>query len=166
MCELHNLILPNKFQVSWPFGSGEEFQNTCRFFKMAATLDFIGSILTIFDLQVTLILPTKFWVNWPLSSEVQNRFSWWRPLRPFWNTNDFSYFGSASHPGTSNQVSISWPSDSEEAQNVFFCCFFSLSIFRYVHQSRSIIAILVGSPLDYIPMKFDWNWPRGVGVVI
>ena len=83
-----------KFQVSWPFGSGEE--------AMAAILDFrservklfffdlpvtpmlqpslnwpfgsgedsghlgfpIGNILAIFDLQVTPMLPTKFRVNW------------------------------------------------------------------------------------------------------
>ena len=36
---------------------------------MAANLDFsIGTILAIFDLQVTPILPTKFRVNWPIGS--------------------------------------------------------------------------------------------------
>ena len=36
----------------------------------------IGTILAIFDLQVTLMLPTKFGVNWPFSSgeEAKNRF--------------------------------------------------------------------------------------------
>ena len=42
----------------------------------------IGTILAIFDMQVTLILPTKFQANWPFGSgeEVQNRFS----SRPLW----------------------------------------------------------------------------------
>ena len=59
-------MLPSKFDVSWPFGSGEE-----------AKIDFqdgghgghhgfpIGTILDIFDLQVTPMLPSKYRVNWP-----------------------------------------------------------------------------------------------------
>ena len=43
----------------------------------------IGTILAIFDLQVTAMILTKFQVNWPFSpGEVQNRFSrrqLWRP---------------------------------------------------------------------------------------
>ena len=36
----------------------------------------IGTILAIFDLQVTLMLPSKFGVNWPFSSgeEAKNNF--------------------------------------------------------------------------------------------
>ena len=39
----------------------------------------IGTILTIFDLQVTSMLPIKFRVNWPFGSEeeAKNRFSRW-----------------------------------------------------------------------------------------
>ena len=41
----------------------------------------IGTILAIFDLQVTPMLPSKFGVNWPFGSgeEAKNRFSRWRP---------------------------------------------------------------------------------------
>ena len=53
----------------------------------------IGTILAIFDLQVTLMLPSKFGVNWPFGAgeEAKNRFSRWRPS---WisDWNDFSYF--------------------------------------------------------------------------
>ena len=57
--------LPTKFQVNWPFRSGEEALN--RFL--------IGMILAILDLQAALILPTKFLINWPFDSgEAQNRF--------------------------------------------------------------------------------------------
>ena len=56
----------------------------------------IGTILAIFNLQVTLMLPSKFGVNWPFGSgeEAKNRFSRWRPWRPSWisDRNDFSYF--------------------------------------------------------------------------
>ena len=69
----------------------------------------IGSILAIFDLQVTLMVPSKFGVNWPFGSgeEAKNRFSRWRPWRPSWisDRNDFSYFWSTSHPDASYQVS-------------------------------------------------------------
>ena len=58
-------MILTKFQVNWPFGSGEE-----------AKIDFqdghlgflIGTILSIFDLPVTPMLPTKFRVNWPFGS--------------------------------------------------------------------------------------------------
>ena len=55
----------------------------------------IGTILAIFDLQVTvdnllpifqviMILPTKFRVSWPSGSreEAKRRFSTWQPWRP------------------------------------------------------------------------------------
>ena len=61
----------------------------------------IGTILAIFDLQVTLILLIKFRVKWPYTSrvEVRNRFSRWWPWKPSWisECNNF---------------------------RVFFCCFF------------------------------------------
>ena len=66
----------------------------------------IGTILAIFDLQVTQMLPSKFGVNWPFGSgeEAKNRFSRWRPS---WisDRHDFSYFLSTGHPDDSNQVS-------------------------------------------------------------
>ena len=53
----------------------------------------IGTILAIFDLEVTPMLLSKFGVNWPFGSkeETKNRFSRWRPS---WISfqNDFSYF--------------------------------------------------------------------------
>ena len=65
----------------------------------------IGTILAIFDLQVTPMLPTKFGVNWPFGSgeEAKYRFSRWRPWQPPWISDryDFSYFWSTSHPDAS-----------------------------------------------------------------
>ena len=64
-----------------------------------------GTILAIFDLQVTTILPSKFEVNWSFSSgeEAKNRFSRWPPWWPSWisDRHDFSYFWSTSHPNAS-----------------------------------------------------------------
>ena len=58
-------MLPTKFLVNWPFGSGEEakidFQDGCHGAHPGFT---ISMILAIFDLQVTTMLPTKFGVNW------------------------------------------------------------------------------------------------------
>ena len=57
-------MLPTKFRVNWPFSSGEEAKNS---FQDGGHLEFpIGTILAIFDLQVTLMLPTKFQINWLL----------------------------------------------------------------------------------------------------
>ena len=86
-------MLTTKSQVNWSFGSGEEEKI---YFQDGGDLGFpIGTILAIFDLQVTLMLPTKFQVNWPLGSgeEVKNRFSSWPPRRPSWisDRTDFRY---------------------------------------------------------------------------
>ena len=45
----------------------------------------IGTVLAIFDLQVTMILSSKFRVRWPFGSEdkVQNRLSGWPPCSHF-----------------------------------------------------------------------------------
>ena len=53
----------------------------------------IGTILAIFDLQVTPLFPTKFQVNWPFGSEEEAKNKFWRWL-PSWisDWNDFSYF--------------------------------------------------------------------------
>ena len=53
-------MLPTKFRVNWPFGSGEEAKN--RFLRW---LPWHG----IFDLQVTPMSPSKFRVNWTLVQE-------------------------------------------------------------------------------------------------
>ena len=64
-----------KFQVNWPFGSGEEAKNNS---KDGSYLGFpIGTVQLFFDLQVTLMLPTKLQVNWNFGSEeeAKNKFS-------------------------------------------------------------------------------------------
>ena len=103
-------MLPTKFQVNWPFGSGEkrkkDFQDGCH----SGHLGFpIGTILAIFGLQVTAMLPTKFQVNLNFGSgdEVKNKFLRWPPWRPSWisDQKDFRYFLSTIHPNASYQVS-------------------------------------------------------------
>ena len=71
------LMLPSKFGVNWPFGSGEEAKKKFQDGGHGGHLGFpIGTILAIFDLQITLMLPSKFGVNWPFGSgeEAKNRF--------------------------------------------------------------------------------------------
>ena len=59
-------MLHTKFQVSWPFGSGEEVKNRV---SRGGHLGFpIRKVLAIFDLQVNPMCPTKFQVNWPFGS--------------------------------------------------------------------------------------------------
>ena len=76
-------MLPTKFQVNWPFGSGEEEKID---FQYGGHLGFpIGTILAIFDLQDTSMLPIKFQVNWPFcSGEEVNKSSAKRGIIPPW----------------------------------------------------------------------------------
>ena len=61
-------MVPSKFGVNWPFGSGEEAKIDFQDGGHGGHLGFPnGTILAIFDLQVTLMLPTKYQVNWPRS---------------------------------------------------------------------------------------------------
>ena len=66
-------MLPTKFQVNWPFGSAEEAKN--RFSRWPPChLGFqIGTILAIFDLQVTPMLPECFESNGLLVQEKKRK---------------------------------------------------------------------------------------------
>ena len=90
-------MLPSKFGVNWPFGSGEEAKNRfSRWLPWQPSWISDRNNLAIFDLQVIPMLPTMFGVNWLLGSgeEAKNRFSRWLPWRPSWisDRHDFSYF--------------------------------------------------------------------------
>ena len=89
-------MLPTKFRVKWPFGSGEEakkdFQDGCHDGHLGYLT---GTILAIFDLQVTPMSPTKFGVKWPFNAgeEAKYRFSRWQPWWPsgISDQTNFSY---------------------------------------------------------------------------
>ena len=79
-------MLPTKFQVNWPFSSGEKAKNRFQDGCHGGHLGYpIGTILAIFDLQVTPMSPTKFGVNWPFGAgeEAKYRFPRWRPWWDF-----------------------------------------------------------------------------------
>ena len=92
-------MLPTKFRVNWPFGSGEELRRENLHFQAGGHGGHhgfpLGMVLAISDLQVTLMLPTKLQANWPFGSgeEEKNTFSKWWP-RPSWIPirNKYSYF--------------------------------------------------------------------------
>ena len=73
----------------------------------------IGTILAIFDLQVTPMLPTKFRVNWPFSSgeEAKNRFSRWLPWRPSWisDCTILAIFDLQVTPMSPTRFEVNWP---------------------------------------------------------
>ena len=90
-------MLPTNFRVNWHLVLGEEAKIVFQDGHHGGHFGFtIGTILAIFDLQVTSMLSTKFRVNWPFGSEeeAKNRFSRWRPWWPSWisDWNDFSHF--------------------------------------------------------------------------
>ena len=67
-------MLPIKFQVNWPFGSGEAAKIDFQDCRHCGHLGFpIGTILAIFYLQVTPMLPTKFQINLPFCSGEEEK---------------------------------------------------------------------------------------------
>ena len=89
-------LLPTKFQVNGPFGSGEAKNNVSRWPPSWISDQ---NVFSYFDLQDTPMLPTKFQVNWPFGSgeEAKNRFSrWWPSWIP--DRSDFSLFLSTRGP--------------------------------------------------------------------
>ena len=65
-------MLPTKFQVNWPFGSGEEAKIDFQDGHHGGHLGFlIRTILALFDLEVTPMLPTKFQVHFGLLEKKQ-----------------------------------------------------------------------------------------------
>ena len=67
-------MLPTKFQVKWPFESGKDRKVDFQDGGYGNHLGFpIGTILAIFNLQVTPMLPTKFQVKWPFSVQGKKR---------------------------------------------------------------------------------------------
>ena len=78
-------MLPTKFGVSWLLGLGVEAKNRFQDCCHGGHLGFqIGTIIAIFDLQVTLMLPSQIGVYWTFGSgeEAKNRFSRRWPWRP------------------------------------------------------------------------------------
>ena len=58
-------MFPTEFQVNWPFGQEKKRKIDFQDGRHAGYLGFpIGTILDIFDLQVSPMLPTEFQVSW------------------------------------------------------------------------------------------------------
>ena len=86
-------ILPTKFQVNWPFGSGEEAKNIFSRWPSRRHLGFpIAPSLAIFDPQVARCFFPNFKSIW-FRGKKKNRFSRWWPKRPasIFNGNNFSF---------------------------------------------------------------------------
>ena len=98
-------MLPTKFQVNWPFGSGEEVKNS--FSSHGGHLGFlIRMILAIFIYKSPWCFLRSF-KSLHSGEEAKNRFSRWWPWWPSWipDWNLFSYFLSINHSDASYQVS-------------------------------------------------------------
>ena len=101
-------MLPTKFGVNWPFGSGEEAKN--RFSRWLPWRPSWISDRHDFSYFWSISHPNASYQVWSLLGlgvEAKNRFSRWRPWWPSWisDRHDFSYFWSTSHPDASYQVS-------------------------------------------------------------
>ena len=112
---VQTLMLSTKFQVNWPFRSGEEAKNRLDFQDGShrGHLRFlIRSILAMFDLQV---LPGLKPVG--SGKEVKNRFSRWRSWRTSWfsDRNDLTIFDLLVTLMLPTKLHVNWPFGSGEA---------------------------------------------------
>ena len=109
------LMLPTKFQVSWPLCSGEEAKN--RFSRWRPCWISDQKDYSCFYLHVTLMLPTKFQINWPFGSkDKKNRFSNWQQLRPSWSPIRMilAIFDLQVIPLLPTKLQVNWPFSSVE----------------------------------------------------
>ena len=105
-------------------------------------------------------MPVKFDWNWlsDIGDVVIYRFFCFKLWQPAWSLeqNHFSYF--KQHSCKVRLKLAQWCRRSYHL-NIF-------SIFspggRYVHWCGIILSIFVESHIGNIPVKLDWNWPRGV----
>ena len=79
----------------------------------------IGTILAIFNLQVTPMFLTKFRINWPFGSgeEVKNRFSRWPFGFPMGTILAIFYL--KVNPMLPTKFRDNWPFGLEDAKNRF-----------------------------------------------
>ena len=100
-----SLMLPTKFQVDWPFDSGEEAKN--RFSRsMAAILDVRSERFMLFLIYKSpwCCLPSFESIG-RLVQEKKRKIDFQDGRHGISDRNDFSYFWSTSHPNASYQVS-------------------------------------------------------------
>ena len=154
-------MLPTKFQINWPFGSGEEAKT--RFSRWPPRqpswifrLGFlIWTFLAIFDLQVTLMLPTESQANWLFSSEEEVKTGFQDGLGG--QRNNFSYFWSTSHPDTFYRVSSQLAHQFSRSKKIFFSKMvateaildFNQNDFSYFWSTSHLM----------LPTKFQVSWP-------
>ena len=155
-------MLPTKFRVNWPFGSGEEAKN-----RFSRWLPWRPSWISDWhDFSY-------FWYKSPqcllrslksIGLSVQYRFSRWRPWWPsgISDQNDFSYICSTSHLMLPTKFRVKWLLGLGEEAKIDF-----LDSRHGGHLRFTIGMILAMFDLQVTqmhPTKFRVNWPFGSGL--
>ena len=155
------LMLPTKFQVNWPFGSGEEEKNRLSRWRPSWISD--GNDFSYFwstshpdaSYQVSSQLPFSS------GEEEKNRFSRWQPWWPSWisDWNNFSYFDLQVTLMLPTKFCVNWPFGSGEEQKIDF---------QDGHHGGHlgfpigmILALFDLQVIQMLPTKFQVNWPFG-----
>ena len=133
--------LPTKFQVNWPFGSGEEAKN--RFSRWQPWQPAWISDWNNFSYFWSTHQPdASYQVSSQLALSWKNRFSRWRPA---WisDWNNFSYFDLHVTLMLPTKFQVNWP-----------CLGYPIG---------TIFAIFDLQVTAMLPTKFQVNWPLGSG---
>ena len=147
------LMLPTKFGVNWPFGSGEVAKKKKKKKKKKKFQDGghgghlgfpIGTILAIFDVQIILILPAKYRVNWPRG--VGGVGNCWRRTTDYarrrWTTHDGHWLTTIAHH---EHFVLRWANKGQkhhEFPRVFY-------VFRYTFSMRNLEELRVILPSQH-----------------
>ena len=144
-------MLPIKFQLNWPFGSGEEANNFSKWLPWRPSWISDWHDFSYFWSTSHPNVSYKFGVNWPFGAGEEAKY---------WSA-DFSYFWSTSCPNASYQVSSHGLSVQERKRKIDFqdgC--------QGAHPGFPIGTILAIFDLQVTPMlpcKFGVNWSFGLG---
>ena len=112
-------MLSTKFQVNWPFISGERVKTRPKRWRPSWISDqknfsyFLSTSHSDASYQ-----SSHYYRPFGSGEEAKNKFSRWRPT---WmsDRNNFSYFLSTSHPMLPTMFQVNWPFSSEEEINRF-----------------------------------------------
>ena len=154
-------MLPTKFQVNWPFSSGEEGKNRLsRWLPWWPSWISKGNELAIFDLQVTLMLPTTFRINALFGSgEAKTRFLRWQLWLPSlisdWN-NFFIYKSTRCFLPSFETIGLSV---QEKKQKIIFSRWLPWQP-SWI-SNRNDFSYFNLQVTAFLPIKFCVNWPFG-----
>ena len=159
------LMILTKFQVNWPFGSGEEAENRfSRWLPWWPSWISDRNNFSCFDLLVTPKFPTQVLLNWPFGSgeEAILKMATMVAILDFWSLRFYFFFFYLQVTlMLPTKLQVNWLFGSGEKAKIDFQNGPHSGHLGF--QIRTILAISDLQITPMIPTKFQVNWPFGSG---